>query len=766
MLVGGLFFLTLGAALVVLKWPELVFNSKNMEQLARYAASHWIDPALKLDWKSLSFQLESASIFKKTLSLSLGDVCVQFQPISDGEGKVEGTTRISGCSEQVKVRLVADLSGLTSLGTSEWVGILPMVMSGGPIEIKDLRWTAASQGNPNLYGVVNLQGASIQNGQAGQSGKLYPFQIKVQTQLTKADDSSIGSAMATPSVKVDLTLNMTDKAWKAQISANARNWLREIPGLEMRACEFEFPSLLASGAKKSGGSVQTACRLQVELSNELQSPVPIDLPKYVPVELRADLAFSSFPPDSDSRVHGPVELNLLPLHLSGVNLKGHFKSQIAGMVSSILEGIPASSSDPALPDHAHKGPVLPWHAETDFNVEASVKHFGKLVRHLEQVSLKNWDPSEVRLSVVPAPFHVLKGAMNLKLKGHGDLNSGSVALDLKSQLKSQGQVCNLNGAGNFGLKHLVNGWAPELNLDLLFANVQLELPRLALGSPPRFLPDSRIEGMSRVEAERLRAEKVEETLARKNEVPRRGNRAGVAGSRSPSFKYNIALHTAPGRPIRILSHLARAPIPVNIDLKVNSETPLGGTIQVDGFPFQFLRRDAVIEQFRIRLGSPIDQSPVFGNVAVKYADYQVLIQLVGTVEKPQVLLKSEPPLPENQIVAVLLFGRPLDELDPDQSASVGSTRAAMADGAISLASLYILASTPIQSVNYDPSSGLVSAKVRLAEGTSLNLGKSTDESTVGIRKRLGRYWTIETDYSNSTPSGNVGTAYLEWSHRY
>jgi autotransporter translocation and assembly factor TamB len=162
----------------------------------------------------------------------------------------------------------------------------------------------------------------------------------------------------------------------------------------------------------------------------------------------------------------------------------------------------------------------------------------------------------------------------------------------------------------------------------------------------------------------------------------------------------------------------------------------------------------------------MNESPIAGNVSVKYADYQVLIQLVGTIDKPQILLKSDPPLPENQIIAVLIFGRPLDELDSDQTASVGSTQAAITDGAISLASLYLLASTPIQSVNYDPSSGAVSAKVRLGDGMSLNLGRSTQESTIGIRKRIGRYWTLETDFSNSAPYGKVGSAYLEWSHRY
>jgi hypothetical protein len=81
-------------------------------------------------------------------------------------------------------------------------------------------------------------------------------------------------------------------------------------------------------------------------------------------------------------------------------------------------------------------------------------------------------------------------------------------------------------------------------------------------------------------------------------------------------------------------------------------------------------------------------------------------------------------------------------------------------------SLYALASTPVQSVSYDPTTRVVSAKVRLGEGVSLNVGKGRDVTTVGIRKRLGGFWTITTDVTRSTDGANIASAYLEWRHRY
>src|SRR5690606_13697488 len=138
-----------------------------------------------------------------------------------------------------------------------------------------------------------------------------------------------------------------------------------------------------------------------------------------------------------------------------------------------------------------------------------------------------------------------------------------------------------------------------------------------------------------------------------------------------------------------------------------------------------------------------------GRVDVQYVDYRIHIYLRGTPEEPQIDLESDPHLPEDQIISVLLFGRTLEELGSDQTESVGSTRAALTDGAVGLASMYLLASTPVESVGYNPLTKTFTAKVRLADGTSLNLGTDMKDLTqVGIRKRLSREWSIGTYLEN------------------
>ena len=110
----------------------------------------------------------------------------------------------------------------------------------------------------------------------------------------------------------------------------------------------------------------------------------------------------------------------------------------------------------------------------------------------------------------------------------------------------------------------------------------------------------------------------------------------------------------------------------------------------------------------------------------------------------------------------------MSELDDDQMKSADSMRAAAADGALSLASLYLLAATPVQSVGYDPQAKAFTAKVAIGAGTSLNVGSDfEDYQKVGVRKRLGRSWAVETFVERRADADeSSATALLEWSKRY
>ena len=211
---------------------------------------------------------------------------------------------------------------------------------------------------------------------------------------------------------------------------------------------------------------------------------------------------------------------------------------------------------------------------------------------------------------------------------------------------------------------------------------------------------------------------------------------------------------------------------------MSDTTPIAGSLSVSSFPLELFRREASLDHFTVQLKDPSEESTVDGSFKVVYTDYTIFVTVTSTLGKPRIDLRSSPPLAQDQLIATLLFGHPLDELDPDQSSSVGNTQAAIGDGAVGLASMYALASTPVESVNYDSRSGLLTAKVRLGEGTSLNIGTNQSQlSQVGIRKRLGKHWSIETDVTQGTTNAldplnadtstaTRGSAMLQWSSRY
>ena len=204
------------------------------------------------------------------------------------------------------------------------------------------------------------------------------------------------------------------------------------------------------------------------------------------------------------------------------------------------------------------------------------------------------------------------------------------------------------------------------------------------------------------------------------------------------------------------------------DLRGTDQKPFSGFVRISSFPVELFRRKATIQNIDLQMKADPRKSEVNGNIQVVYTDYTVHIFILGLIDQPQLRFTSEPPLPQDQVLSVLLFGKTMDNLSSDQASSVGSARAAVANSAVSLASMYLLASTPIESIGYDPVSNTFTAKVRLANGTSLSVGGNMSQlNQIGIRKQLGPNWTITTYLQNPLdPVQRTLTAFLEWTKGY
>ncbi len=114
------------------------------------------------------------------------------------------------------------------------------------------------------------------------------------------------------------------------------------------------------------------------------------------------------------------------------------------------------------------------------------------------------------------------------------------------------------------------------------------------------------------------------------------------------------------------------------------------------------------------------------------------------------ILRSEPSLPRDDIISLILYGKTSDRLASFEKESVGSTQAAINDRALGLFSIWAFASTPIESVSYDSNRKIYSANISLPGGISLNIGTNWEQvNSLSLRKYIANGWSFVTSYEPS-----------------
>jgi hypothetical protein len=305
----------------------------------------------------------------------------------------------------------------------------------------------------------------------------------------------------------------------------------------------------------------------------------------------------------------------------------------------------------------------------------------------------------------------------------------------------QALAMDVNGA--------IQTWAdrkPKLKLDVLFKDVAFELPKLRIEDPiPQFTPDARLQ----------------DTLIAKPE-------AKVEADPLP-LELDITIKTA--KSALLETHVLQGePVPIDVDLRVTTDRALlAGTVEVKNYTVDFLKHKALVERVIVKL-DPSQESPELDGLFVfKETDFRIDLILKGTVDRPFYYLESDPPRSPSELLSMLMYGGDADALDTESQRSVEETRAAMVDGALGLLSMYYLASTPIDSVGYNPYTGVFRARVKLAQGLSLSVGSDLGgvNQSVGIRKRLSENWSFETSAeTNEETNVSKGVALFKWGRRY
>jgi hypothetical protein len=355
---------------------------------------------------------------------------------------------------------------------------------------------------------------------------------------------------------------------------------------------------------------------------------------------------------------------------------------------------------------------------------------------------------------VPAPVHVLSGPLALSVSSRGDPRDArrTARYSFSSDLAGGRQRLVLRGEGELtAVNPLAPGRAFEHSGQLILKEVALELPRLDVGRAPKVLVDRRIRTGDEAPA-----------------VPVNIDPPPV-GVRFPPVRGSLSVKTE--KPLLLFSNLAKDPVPAALDLVLTfPPASVGGLVAVRKFNVELFRRNATVDHLNVALSSGSKIGALEGLVLYKTPSAAISILIMGTTEKPRIELTSVPPMKREDIIALLIFGKSPDELDPEETASVSNTETALESQAFGLASLYLFGATPIEHVGYDSATKTATVRLRLPGGANLTLGSDFDQSRqLSVRKPLAPHWAIQSELSEQgqqSQQGSGAATYLEWFNRY
>lgn len=357
--------------------------------------------------------------------------------------------------------------------------------------------------------------------------------------------------------------------------------------------------------------------------------------------------------------------------------------------------------------------------------KAKIESFAGLVRLLDGTEF-----------AIPAPLNALDGTIeaDARLAGGGD-RPRVLEFRARTDLASPKQALAVSVKGRVEKQPPEKRRRLKAEASVELERVVLQLPYLELKEAPAPMVDKRIK-----------------TGDPERDAAVEAVRAGGGAPATPAIDYDATVRTS--TPMILTTNLIKSPVPISLDLRARPEG-LGGTIRVESFDMEVFRQNARIDHITIAPRPKGAAAGLDGRIVYKRENVTVNILLLGSTAKPAVVFESDPPMSQSEIVALVLYGRRAGDLDSDQKASAGNATAAMTSGAFGLASLYLFASTPVDSVGYDAATQSYQVKFK-------NLQESR---TLALRKRLARHWELQTEAAGARGRGAI-TTFLRWFQMY
>lgn len=374
----------------------------------------------------------------------------------------------------------------------------------------------------------------------------------------------------------------------------------------------------------------------------------------------------------------------------------------------------------------------------DFRKKALLNTHGKATVSDIKKQMKGLTPQAFQ--DLPAPINSMNGTIDLDVTTEKTKVRENVLIKFvaDADLKSRDQALEMDVNGDF-IFDLLLFTPQQLRVGIDFRKVILKLPKIEKKElPPQFLPDSRIQntGLS---------------FLKKKE------------KKESSFPMSFNIEALNEKSLVLNSNLLDEPLRLNMDLKVVDDK-MSGYVRSLPIKTKVFKRPIKVPSMQVNFNSPA--VPVLkGSVVFLLPEYKITMKLEGPIKEPRYSFESEPPLQRNDIYSVLLFGRPMSDLDPDDKQSAARTNEILAQGVLSLSVLYFLAGSPVEYIGYDPDSKQAQAQIGLGKKSSLRVGgDSGGINTTGVRHSLGNGWFIDTsatapERSSATSSTSSSTDY-------
>lgn len=333
-------------------------------------------------------------------------------------------------------------------------------------------------------------------------------------------------------------------------------------------------------------------------------------------------------------------------------------------------------------------------------VKAPYNEFPAPINAMEGNLLMNFDVSNYGIN----HFVTINNVTTLKMDG----TKQEVDLELKTQMPLSLE--------NYSLGELI------VNLDI--NKLRLLLPDISLTQlPTNLLADKRII--------KTRAATDEEKKSNKTE-------------------YNVVVKTPEQSFIVLNSNLVDEPVKFKTFVNLSAEGIKELQVGINPLRTTFFKRKIHLVNFLLS-SKEEEQMQLKSKIEFNLPEYRVTLDLEGPASAPRMAFSSNPPLAQDDIYAVLLFGRPLSDLNPDDSQVAQDTNKLMAQGVLSLAVLYYLSGTPIEAIGFNDESKVVTAQIGLGSKSSLRIGGNSDGvSSAGVRRSLGKGWYLDSSVQKSS----------------